>query len=109
MKRIAWAILGCLMLIPISSKVCAETKQEEQHSPHQMIAEKKCNSISGIYQFMGDVSAITKEESQSKRDSIVNQLFGHSLGRSPEWVELNNHRLKPVGLNCGLKVRIRVA
>lgn len=27
----------------------------------------------------------------------------------PKGPGLNNHRLKPVGLNCGLKVRIRVA
>ncbi len=42
-----------------------------------------------------------------ERPALLPSLSG-GVGIFEEVLKLNNHRLKPVGLNNGLKVRIRV-
>ena len=58
------------------------------------------------------LKALNKQDKKTIGDDIKTDcsiVFNRVFNRVRlEWHLLNNHRLKPVGLNYGLKVRIRV-
>ncbi|MGZ6330688.1 MAG: hypothetical protein ACXWM7_06765 [Parachlamydiaceae bacterium] len=59
---------------------------------------------------MADLSNKTPAELQTIIAEAKAQLEAIQRSKHKEVIaKLNNHRLKPVGLNNGLKVRIRVA